>query len=691
MSTFKQTLDDLPPVYFPNEIDIVKKLFIPISQSSNKFDCLSGYFSSKVISELAEPLSILFKDPTSKGRFIISPNLSEDDKEALIAAYANKESMFDYLVTEDEISQNALISSTLDVMKFLITTNRLDIRIVLMKEGMMHAKIWIFDTPYGKTAIHGSGNATRSGLLRNFEQLVFSRVWESDNSQIIVEAYEERFKSFWDSHRDDSYTLSLNDKTILDIFSSTDTSVENKVFSDLLNKLEHHMENTPKIKKLNVPAWLNYRDGDYKHQGEAVDNWISNNNRGVLEIATGGGKTLTSLVCATLSLRDYDKAVLIIAVPNKPLIKQWGLDVEHFGITPLDTEGVSSKNIRRQLNTIFRKQRAIAGHDVVIMTHAALKNKEIMSILNNYSGKLMLIGDEAHNLGSSSFVDNPPLEFEYRLALSATPVRQYDEIGTEKLFDYFGDVVFQFTLKEAIGKCLVPFDYFVHQTFLNAEEQDEWNEYTEKINNLMWNKDEDAQKLIEQYLIRRRAISEGAQNKIVVFREVLKQQKIKNYSLAFCSAKGPIQLEEVNSTLSDMGFSYHQVTGDETSNKHLMKSLIEAYSAGHIDILTSKKVLDEGFNIPPIQLAYFLASSGVVRTWVQRLGRVLRQSKETGKTHATVHDFIVLPFENESTSKSLIESELKRMQWFSEHSRNGFESNGSMKLINEYLEVLENI
>ena len=81
----------------------------------------------------------------------------------------------------------------------------------------------------------------------------------------------------------------------------------------------------------------------------------------------------------------------------------------------------------------------------------------------------------------------------------------------------------------------------------------------------------------------------------------------------------------------------------------------------------------------------------MVRTWVQRLGRVLRQSKETGKTHATVHDFIVLPFENESTSKSLIESELKRMQWFSEHSRNGFESNGSMKLINEYLEVLENI
>ena len=396
-------------------------------------------------------------------------------------------------------------------------------------------------------------------------------------------------------------------------------------------------------------------------------------------------------MCAALSLEPFEEAILVIAVPNKPLIKQWGFDVENFGITPIDTEGISSKNIRRILNTTFRKQRAIGGHDVIIITHAALKNKEIMSVLVKYSGKLMLIGDEAHNLGSSSFVDNPPLEFEYRLALSATPVRQYDEVGTEKLFDYFGDVVIQFTLKEAIGKCLVPFDYFVHQTYLNAEEQDEWNEYTEKINNLMWNKDEEAQKLIEQYLIRRRAVSEGAKNKIDVFRGVLRQQKIKNYSLAFCSSKGPIQLEEVNSTLSNMGFSYHQVTGDETSNKNLMKSLVETYSAGNIDILTSKKVLDEGFNIPPIQLAYFLASSGVIRTWVQRLGRVLRQSKKTGKTHATVHDFIVLPFKSEASTKSLIESELKRMQWFSEHSRNGFEENGSMKLINEYLEVLESI
>lgn len=263
----KAILDALPPVYFPNEQNIVQALFIPVSKASSTFDCFSGYFSSKIITELAEPLSILFKNPKSKGRFLISPNLCKDDKEALLDAYENKESIFEYLIDEREISCQEIISSTIDMLKFLIISNRLDIRIVVMKKGMMHAKIWIFNTMHGKVAIHGSGNATESGVMRNFEQLVLTRNWESDNGKSIVTAYANRFSSFWDSKRDDSFTLSLNDKTMSDIFSSTDTPVEKKVFSDLLNKLEHHMENIKKTKKLNVPAWLNFREGDYKHQG----------------------------------------------------------------------------------------------------------------------------------------------------------------------------------------------------------------------------------------------------------------------------------------------------------------------------------------------------------------------------------------------------------------------------------------
>src|SRR5690606_25687224 len=75
---------------------------------------------------------------------------------------------------------------------------------------------------------------------------------------------------------------------------------------------------------------------------------------------------------------------------------------------------------------------------------------------------------------------------DYRLGLSATPVRQYDEDGTKALFSFFGDVVFRFTLKEAIGRCLVEYDYYVHPIELTPSEMDAWLELTAKIKANAW-------------------------------------------------------------------------------------------------------------------------------------------------------------------------------------------------------------
>ena len=64
----------------------------------------------------------------------------------------------------------------------------------------------------------------------------------------------------------------------------------------------------------------------------------------------------------------------------------------------------------------------------------------------------LLIADEAHNLGHAAFIENPPEFFEHRLGLSATPIRQYDEEGTDALFGFFGPVVFRFALEEPIRR-----------------------------------------------------------------------------------------------------------------------------------------------------------------------------------------------------------------------------------------------
>jgi superfamily II DNA or RNA helicase len=687
----KQELDDLAPVYFPNEINIVKELFLPVAKKSICFDCLSGYFTSKALAELAEPLAYLFQEPTATGRFIISPNLNAEDKDALLEAYSNDDSIFEFLIGEEKLTKDIIATSTLKVMKYLIMSNRLDIRVALMKEGMMHAKIWVFKTFFGDVAIHGSGNATKSGLMTNFEQLVLSREWESLSSKTIVESYKNRFNSFWDGRRKDSYTLKLNDKTISKILSETSASESEGELSELLESLKKHMEEQNNSMKLKIPKWLNFREGDYKHQGEAIDAWMIQGKKGTLEIATGGGKTLTSLVCASMALSSEPSAILVIAVPNKPLIKQWGDDVRLFGIEPIDTEGMGTKNIVRNIRKVIKEHQVLPKHSAFIMTHDALKTDEVKSVLSKYTHEIMLIGDEAHNLGSASFVDSPPSFINLRLALSATPERQYDPEGTQKLLEYFGPIVFEFPLENAIGNCLVPFNYLAHKVYLTQEEADLWIEFTEKINSLLWSDDYETKKLVEQLQIRRRAIAEGARNKLISFRAEVSTLTDRIHSLAFCTDKSPEQLLEVNQILREEMFIFHQITGDETSNKNLMKDVISSYKKGDIEILTSKRVLDEGFNIPPIKTAFFLASSGTVRTWVQRLGRVLRKSHDTGKSKAVIHDFIVFPPNNTKEFKSLVKGELNRMQWFMGLAIKDTTLNDAMDISNELLSVKENI
>jgi len=63
---------------------------------------------------------------------------------------------------------------------------------------------------------------------------------------------------------------------------------------------------------------------------------------------------------------------------------------------------------------------------------------------------------------------------------------QYDDAGTAELTEYFGDVVFRFTLEQAIGKCLVPYDYYLHEVQLTDQEVEKWLDLTEQLRRKGW-------------------------------------------------------------------------------------------------------------------------------------------------------------------------------------------------------------
>ena len=149
------------------------------------------------------------------------------------------------------------------------------------------------------------------------------------------------------------------------------------------------------------------------------------------------------------------------------------------------------------------------------------------------------------------------------------------------------------------------------------------------------------------------------------------------HTLIYCTDKEPKQLEAVNELLKSLNIRFRQLTSEETSSKETTQKILHNFAQGTIEILTAKRVLDEGVNIPETQRAYVLASNTVERQWTQRRGRILRKCKEIGKTHAEIFDFVVLPptLLNEISKltlddKKLIELELKRLKEFARLSQN---------------------
>ena len=334
----------------------------------------------------------------------------------------------------------------------------------------------------------------------------------------------------------------------------------------------------------------------------------------------------------------------------------------------------------------------ISDVEVVVVSHDTLCTREFRTAIEAFDCARLLIADEAHNLGRPSFVGEPPEFFEHRLGLSATPIRQYDEEGTEALFRFFGPVAFRFTLEEAIGRCLVEYDYYLHPVYLTESEMGDWYDLTGEIKRNAWRKeggkpDEYLAKLFRD----RRALLETASGKVSTLKTLLEAEDGLRHTLVYASDKGPEQLDNVNRLLGDMNILYRQLTAEETARRGEAKQIINSFQSGDIQVLTAKRVLDEGVNIPQICRAFILASTTVERQWVQRRGRLLRTCGAIGKTHGVIHDLLALPPGMEEgrdpDARSLVRSELRRAQEFAMLARNAGSPDGPLAMIDSMVDA----
>lgn len=705
-SSATHSLDDARPLYFLPRDNLAEEVLIPGFNEASTAACMIGFFSSAALADLAPGLATYIQNSESSFRMIVSPFLTDNDQSAIEAGLKKPEELAADILETGFVSADDLQKHTLKCLSYLLSKGRIEIKIALMKNALFHPKVWLFETQAGLVAVHGSGNATRSGIRKNKEQITVSKSWMDPTQKYISDKFSDEFEMLWRNQDEDCLIVSLPDAVKQKLLRDypADRQPTEDDFISLYKKAakepkEEFSQSDIVVKQraiFAIPEWLKYEEGDYAHQGHAVQAWKNEGFRGTLEMATGSGKTLTSMIGAYKLYETKKPLLIIVAAPYVPLIQQWCGEISLFGLEPVNlTVAGNAAQRSKVLQGLRRKLRlGISDVEAIVVSHDTLCTPEFAEEIKTFECGRLLIADEAHNLGRSQFIDNPPDFIEYRLALSATPVRQYDPEGTDAVFAFFGPVVYQFTLKDAIGKCLVEYDYFINPVTLTQTEMDEWSELTARIRQNGWRQSEGKP---DDYLAKlfrdRRALLETAHGKLDVLSKLLNKEDVRKlkHTLIYTSDKAPEQLQAVNNLLNKKGILFHQLTAEETSDRQQTMKIIEAFQRGDIQVLTAKRVLDEGVNIPQITKAYILASTTVERQWVQRRGRVLRICKDIDKTFSVIHDFLALPpigdADMDSDAKDLVKSELRRAQEFASLARNAGKPGGPLEVIHPLIKA----
>ena len=419
-----------------------------------------------------------------------------------------------------------------------------------------------------------------------------------------------------------------------------------------------------------------------KYQHKAVINWLENKGRGTLKMATGSGKTIIALAIATELYQQIGLQVLLVVCPYRHLVMQWARECRKFNLEPILAMTRVDSWQNKLSNQLYSLRTSGCNFVTIITTNFTLISQGFQSQLKFFPAKTLIVGDEAHNLGSARLESSLPRNIGLRLALSATPERHFDDEGTEALLDYFGAIIKpEFTLADAIKQgALVRYDYYPVFVHLTTSESLIYAKLTKRIGWILSkNSNVIDNDTLSSLLSKRSRLIATAANKLNTLRNLMANRLQTSHTLFYCG-DGNIetadsnyhrQIEAVTRILGqELGYRVNTYT-NETSLESREK-LRRQFELGELQGLVAIRCLDEGIDIPAIKTAVILASSSNPRQFIQRRGRILRPYPD--KQKATLFDTIVIPpdLERETweVERNLLRKELNRFITFAELANN---------------------
>jgi superfamily II DNA or RNA helicase len=664
MNGLRLLSNEIRRVYDSDSEDI-SQILNHLLEKASKYNRIGSYFSSKSFVSLADGLSS-FILKNGKMRLIINYQLEKEDYDE-IKRIIDYKKIGDKIALDIENLKSEIKLNSAKVLGWLIAENRLEIRVVIGEsDNLMHIKQGTIEDEFGdKVAFTGSANETYYAYERNIEQITFFKNWE-DGQEEYVDEFLFRFEHFWNDYGSNSKTYSLAKAFEDGLIRIKPSSITE------LNEAIKIISNRPRDEKQPIAP--------RPYQEEAINAWIKNNYRGIIEMPTGCGKTKTAIFCYRKIKKPHSLITLVFA-PTRVICDQW---LKEFANEPCKICKIYDNSAwKSSLKEDIVNLRLMGGSLVIIGTYALMNSPHLINQLQSTKNiDKFLIADEVHSTGAMKISEGLIEDYNYRLGLSATPKRWLDDEGTNKIFTYFGDVVFdKITLYNAIYnlEALSEYNYHIIHVTLNDEEQSRYEFFTRKIIQKMdmKRKDQNNKSLdieIQRLAEKRANIIKNCENKLVKFAEIV--DKIKdNLSIIFVS---PEQREKVIELIRPK-IRYHQYTFSEKTA--IRAETLDNFKSGTIKCIIAIKCLDEGLDVPCANVGVLMSSSGNPREFIQRRGRLLR--KDPLKKYAEIYDFFVTPQKEAISSSELyknqISKELIRISEFAKSAKNELDLSKELK------------
>ena len=684
-------------VYSTGEKEPIEFFFDALVES-NRFDLGLGYFCSSAINVLSAGFAY-FIHKGGRMRVIINDVLTKEDKEAIVEGTDIDEVDFEDNILQDIISLTEVLSNQdehfYNCLSYLISKKRFEFIAVIPvnnKGGIAHNKYGIFsDEEDNKVVFNGSANFSRNALLNNVESISCYKSWTDSQTDLErLEYFEDVFTKTWNGESKNVKIVPLNKVKdyIVDRFkvnNSEELLKKGKELSEIMSDYSDEMKS--RIKdiyenevEINSEPQFPFPSGARHYQIKAYENWIDKGYQGMFAMATGTGKTITSLNCVLEEYKKSGEYKILILVPTRALVQQWINEAKKFNFRNIHSTQENGW-FDFLSNYFLSLQLGIKTNLVFISTYQSFNGEKFRKISKKKEWKqFVLIADEAHNMGSPQSLKNLPNNITKRIGLSATPERVYDDSGSQEIYSFFNSFppcyTYSYSMYKAINvepASLVKYYYYPYFSSLNEDELEDYKDLSEQLVKNYDSKTGEFTEYGKRILIKRKRIINQAKNKINTLRAIFEDVESKEDSLKYTFVYVPEGMEtdysysdvityenderriikSYGEAIRQYGYSTHELLSDTKKRERILTQ----FEHGKIDVLLAMKILDEGVDIHVTKNAIFCASTGNPRQYIQRRGRVLRKAKN--KSSANIYDIIIAP------QQSYIDSlppELKKME-----------------------------